>query len=58
MARFNDPLFDDEEKEINPAEAAAEALMDEAAERQGGRDLRDIPSYRWPTASDEQDTGY
>lgn len=58
MARHNDPIFGDEEERFNPVDAQVEQLMQEAADRQGGRDPRDIQNYRWATAADEQDTGY
>lgn len=58
MNRNNDPFFDEEEKAIDPVDAAAQQLMDEAVERNGGVDLRTMPSYRWATAADEEDNGY
>lgn len=55
MARNQDPLADlYDEEPYNPALAEAEALMDEARERQGGRDMRDIPSYRHATSRDNE----
>lgn len=53
-------MFEDDRDEApaSLADAAVEQLMQEARERQGGRDMLSIPNYRDARTDEERDEFY